>query len=179
MLGALYHQRAGVVLGKKVCSGIRGGMQHEIGLFIFLLPKETNKQRSGEEKAPCVPCPAVGGIPCAPRCCRGFANLASPQTVQIPFSAASPVLGGVPMGIFPSPFPVCPAALRRRGRKRRGTCLRAKPEFFRVPSSSRSKGSPQGQDWSRCLFLVSSFGHAKEEREHGRKVIFIFPGISK
>ena len=61
--------------------------------------------------------------------------------------------------------PICPAAPRRRGRKRRGNCLRAKPEFFRVPPSARSKGSPQGQDWSGCLFLVSSFGHAKEERK--------------
>ena len=50
------------------------------------------------------------------------------------------------------------------GGKRRGNCLRAKPEFFSVPPSSRSKGSPQGQDWLGCLFLVSSFGHAKEEK---------------
>ena len=38
------------------------------------------------------------------------------QTVQIPFSAAFPVLGCVPMGFFPSP--ICPAAPRRRGRKK-------------------------------------------------------------
>jgi len=55
------------------------------------------------------------------------------------------------------------------GGKRRGNCLRAKPEFFRVPPSSRSKGSPQGQDWLGCHFLVSSFGHAKEERENSKK----------
>jgi hypothetical protein len=55
------------------------------------------------------------------------------------------------------------------GGKRRGNCLRAKPEFFRVPPSSRSKGSPQGQDWLGCLFLVSSFGHAKEERENNSR----------
>ena len=90
------------------------------------------------------------------------------QTVQIPFSAASPVLGGVPMGFFLFP-PICPAAPRRRGRKRRGNCLRAKPEFFRVPPSARSKGSPQGQDWLGCRFLVSSFGHAKEERKQQQK----------
>jgi hypothetical protein len=47
--------------------------------------------------------------------------------------------------------------------------LRAKPEFFRVPPSARSKGSPQGQDWLGCHFLVSSFGHAKEERENSKK----------
>ena len=91
------------------------------------------------------------------------------QTVQIPFSAASPVLGCVPMGILSSPPPICPAAPRRRGRKRRGNCLRAKPEFFRVPPSARSKGSPQGQDWLGCHFLVSSFGHAKEERKQQQK----------
>jgi len=58
-------------------------------------------------------------------------------------------------------------------------CLRAKPEFFSVPPSARSKGSPQGQGWLGCLFLVSSFGHAKEERKQQQKVFFrIFPGIA-
>jgi hypothetical protein len=124
------------------------------------LPKETN-QRKGTR----VSCPAEGGIPCAPRCCRGFANSAAPQTVQIPFSAASPVLGCVPMGIPPFVLP----RLADGGGKRRGNCLRAKPEFFRVPPSSRSKGSPQGQDWLGCLFLVSSFGHAKEEKRTAKR----------
>jgi len=27
-------------------------------------------------------------------------------------------------------------------------------------------GSPQGQDWLGSIFLVSSFGHAKKEREN-------------
>ena len=61
------------------------------------------------------------------------------------------------------------------GGKRRGDCLRAKPEFFRVPPSARSKGSPQGQDWLGCLFLVSSFGHAKEEKENSKKVSPLSP----
>jgi hypothetical protein len=88
--------------------------------------------------------------------------------VQSPFSAASPVLGCVPMGFFFLPPFVLPR-LADGGGKRRGNCLRAKPEFFRVPPSARSKGSPQGQDWLGCLFLVSSFGHAKEEKENSRK----------
>ena len=70
--------------------------------------------------------------------------------------------------------PICPAAPRRRGRKRRGNCLRARPEFFRVPPSSRSKGSPQGQDWLGCLFLVSSFGHAKEERKQQKALAILW-----
>jgi hypothetical protein len=61
------------------------------------------------------------------------------------------------------------------GGKRRGNCLRAKPEFFRVPPSARSKGSPQGQDWLGCLFLVSSFGHAKEEKENSKKTSPLSP----
>jgi hypothetical protein len=80
------------------------------------------------------------------------------------------------MGDFPSPPFVLPR-LAGGGGKRRGNCLRAKPEFFRVPPSTRSKGSPQGQDWLGCLFLVSSFGHAKEERENSRKIISAFPEI--
>jgi hypothetical protein len=142
----------------------------EVSVFISLLA-----QRNEPKKGHPGTCPAAGGIPCAPRCCRGFANSASPQTVQIPFSAASPVLGGVPMGIFPPPF-VLPR-LADGGGKRRGNCLRAKPEFFRVPPSARSKGSPQGQDWLGCLFLVSSFGHAKEERGSNRKGIAFIPVI--
>jgi hypothetical protein len=75
------------------------------------------------------------------------------------------------MGIFPIVLP----RLADGGGKRRGNCLRAKPEFFRVPPSARSKGSPQGQDWLGCLFLVSSFGHAKEEKENGRKASRLSP----
>jgi hypothetical protein len=132
------------------------------------LPKETN-QRKGTR----VSCPAEGGIPgvYAPHGvlldAAGALQTRCAQTVQIPFSAASPVLGCVPMGVFSPPF-VLPR-LADGGGKRRGNCLRAKPEFFRVPPSARSKGSPQGQDWLGCLFLVSSFGHAKEERENSKK----------
>jgi hypothetical protein len=81
------------------------------------------------------------------------------------------------MGVFSLPL-VLPR-LADGGGKRRGNCLRTKPEFFRVLLPARSKGSPQGQDWLGCLFLVSSFGHAKEERENSRKVIAAFPGISR
>jgi hypothetical protein len=79
----------------------------------------------------------------------------------------------VPKGVFFFPF-VLPR-LADEGGKRRGNCLRAKPGFFRVPPSARSKGSLQGQDWLGCLFLVSSFGHAKEERENSKKVSSFFP----
>ena len=137
-------------------------------VHFFACPKKRTK-----EKAPCVPCPAEGGIPgvYAPHGVllktAGALQTRCAQTVQIPFSAASPVLGCVPMGVFSPPF-VLPR-LADGGGKRRGNCLRAKPEFFRVPPSARSKGSPQGQDWLGCLFLVSSFGHAKEERENSKK----------
>jgi hypothetical protein len=75
------------------------------------------------------------------------------------------------MGIPPFVLP----RLADGGGKRRGNCLRAKPEFFRVPPSSRSKGSPQGQDWLGCLFLASSFGHAKEEKENSKKASSLSP----
>ena len=95
------------------------------------LPKETNQR-----KAPCVSCPAIGGRPgvYAPHGgvlldAAGALQTRFAQTVQIPFSAASPVLGCVPMGI--SFFP-----------------------HFVLPPSSRSKGSPQRQDWLGCLRLL-------------------------
>jgi len=122
-------------------------------------------------------CPAEGGIPgvYAPHGvlldAAGALQTRYAQTVQTPFSAASPVLGCVPMGIPPFVLP----RLAGGGGKRRGNCLRAKPEFFRVPPSARSKGSPQGQDWLGCLFLVSSFGHAKEEKENRRKASRLSP----
>ena len=141
----------------------------EVSPFISLLA-----QRNEPKKGPPVSLvPPRAGCPVLLDAAGALQTRLTPQTVQIPFSAASPVLGCVPMGFFPSP--ICPAAPRRRGRKRRGNCLRAKPEFFRVPPSARSKGSPQGQDWLGCLFLVSSFGHAKEEKENGRKASRLSP----
>ena len=150
---------------KKVLFGNPGGWDVKLVRSFLCLPKETN-QRKGSR----VSCPAEGGMPgvYAPHGvlldAAGALQTRCAQTVQIPFSAASAVLGGVPMGIlFP---PICPAAPRRRGRKRRGNCLRAKPEFFRVPPSTRSKGSPQGQDWLGCLFLVSSFVEIAKSRDY-------------
>ena len=128
-------------------------------VHFFACPKKRTK-----EKASSVSCPACGGMPCAPRCCRGFANSAFAS------DSANPLFGSLSgarlraNGKLPSPPFVLPS-LAGEGGKRCGNCLRAKPEFFRVPPSSRSKGSPQGQDWLGCLFLVSSFGHAKEEKE--------------
>ena len=145
------------VWGSGPVTGIFYPNTNHFPVHFFACPKKRTK-----EKAPCVPCPAEGGMPCVPRCCRGFAN-------SLRSNSANPLFGSLSgarlraNGIFLSP--ICPAAPRRRGRKRCGNCLRAKPEFFRVPPSSRSKGSPQGQDWLGCLFLVSSFGHAKEERK--------------
>jgi len=137
------------------------------------LPKEMN-QRKGTR----VTGPAEGGMPCAPRCCRGFAN-------SLRSNSANPLFGslsGARLRANGSLFsPICPAAPRRRGRQKTrevsedSDCLRAKPEFFRVPPSARSKGSPQGQDCLGCLFLVSSFGHAKEEKENSKKASPLSP----
>src|SRR3990167_2232500 len=140
-------------------------------VHFFACPKKRTK-----ESAPVSLVPPLAGCPALLKAA-GMLQTRYAQTVQPPFSAAFPVLGGVPMGIlFPPPF-VLPR-LADGGGKRRGNCLRAKPEFFRVPPSSRSKGSPQGQDWLGCLFLVSSFGHAKEEKVNNSKMSVIFPGIS-
>ena len=147
------------------------------------LPKETN-QRKGTR----VTCPAVGGMPSAPQSCRDVANSLRSNSVTSLFGSFS----GARLrtnGIF-LPHLSCRAsqtgADKDAGGKRRLRLFEGTPqgginsaEFFRVLPSSRSKGSPQGQDWLGCLFLVSSFGHAKEEREDGRKVISIFPEISK
>ena len=153
----------------KVLPGIAGKVAMKSVCSFLCLPKETNQR-----KGPRVPGPAEGGIPCAPRCCRGFAN-------SLRSNSANPLFGSLSgarlraNGRLFSPF-VLPR-LADGGGKRRGNCLRAKPEFFRVPPPARSKGSPQGQDWLGCLFLVSSFGHAKEEKENSKKASH-FPGIS-
>jgi hypothetical protein len=141
---------------------LRGKRRCNQFVHFFACPKKRTKER-----APCVSCPAAGGIPCAPRCCRGFANSLRSNSANPPFGS----LSGARLranGIFFLPPFVLPR-LADGGGKRRGNCLRAKPEFFRVPPSARSKGSPQGQDWLGCLFLVSSFGHAKEEKENSKK----------
>jgi hypothetical protein len=135
-----------------------GNLGHEISLFISLLA-----QRNEPKKGPPVSLvPPWAGFPeFMPRMgyssmLPGLCKLAALKQCKSPF-------------VLPR--------LADGGGKRRGNCLRAKPEFFRVPPSSRSKGSPQGQDWLGCLFLVSSFGHAKEERENNSKIIAAFPAI--
>ena len=154
---------------KEVHAGIQGPV-HQVRMFISLLP-----QRTEPKKVP--PCPLSRRWRDALRSSMlpGLCKLAALKQCKSPFRQPLRCSAACQWD-FP-PLPICPAAPRRRGRKRRGNCLRAKPEFFRVPPSLRSKGSPQGQDWLGCLFLVSSFGHAKEERKHSRKVITIFPGI--
>ena len=61
----------------------------------------------------------------------------TPQTVQIPFSAASPVLGGVPMGVF-SPHLSCRAsqagADKDAGGKRRLRLFEGKARVFPRPA---------------------------------------------
>ncbi|PKN49733.1 MAG: hypothetical protein CVU58_03110 [Deltaproteobacteria bacterium HGW-Deltaproteobacteria-16] len=52
------------------------------------------------------------------------------------------------------------------------------PPPFVLPPSARGEESPRGQDWLGCLFLVSSFGHAQEERENSRKIISALSEIS-
>ncbi|MHB8987628.1 MAG: hypothetical protein ACYC6S_02475 [Desulfobulbia bacterium] len=63
-----------------------------------------------------------------------------------------------------------------------GARLRANGRFalppFVLPPSARGEGSPQGHEWLRCFFLVSSFEHAKEERENSRKIISALSEIS-
>jgi hypothetical protein len=153
---------------KKVHPGIAGKEAMKSARSFLCLPKETN-QRKGTQAL----VPPQAGFPVLLKAA-GMLQTRCAQTVQPPFSAAFPVLGGVPMGIlFPPPF-VLPRLVDGGG-KRRGNCLRAKPEFFRVPPSARSKGSPQGQDWLGCLFLVSSFGHAKEEKENSPKASSLSP----
>jgi hypothetical protein len=94
--------------------------------------------------------------------------------VQIPFRQPLRCSAAGQWDFLSPPF-VLPS-LTDGGGKRRRKCLRAKPEFFCVPPLSRSEGSPQGQDWLGCPFLVSSFGHAKEERENSREIIAFIPG---
>jgi hypothetical protein len=72
-----------------------------LSVHFFACPKKRTKER-----APCVSCPAEGGMPgvYAPHGvlldAAGALQTRCAQTVQIPFSAASPVLGCVPMGIL-------------------------------------------------------------------------------
>src|SRR3989339_2260669 len=95
--------------------------QDEIGLFIFFAcPKKTNQKK----RHPVSLVPPQAGFP-ALLDAAGALQTRCAQTVQIPFSAASPVLGCVPMGgfFFPPP-PICPPPPPRRGGKKRGNCLR-------------------------------------------------------
>jgi len=150
-------------MGQRPCTGffVRPGfprLEDEVRMFISLLA-----QRNEPKKGPPCPLSRRWRDALCSSMLPGICKLASLKQCKSPFRQPLRCSAACQWD-FSSP-PICPAAPRRRGRKRRGNCLRAKPEFFRVPPSSRSKGSPQGQDWLGCLFLVSSFGHAKEERK--------------
>jgi hypothetical protein len=101
-------------------SGNSGENGDEISPFISLLA-----QRNEPKKGHPGTCPAGGGIPgvYAPLGvlldAAGALQTRYAQTVQIPFSAASPVLGCVPMGIFFSPPPFVLPRLADGGGKRR------------------------------------------------------------
>jgi hypothetical protein len=134
-----------------------------VSLFISLLA-----QRNEPKKGPPGTCPAEGGIPCAPRCCRGFANSASPQTVQSPFSAASPVLGGVPMGFFFLP-PFCPAAPRRRGRKKTRELFEGEARVFPRPAPGEKQGKPAGPGLAGVPFSCFFFWARKRRKREQPK----------
>jgi len=93
--------------------GIAGDIAGSQFVHFFACPKKRTK-----EKAPCVPCPAIGGMPCAPRCCRGFAN-------SLRSNSANPLFGSLSgarlraNGNSSLPSPICPAASRPR-REARG-----------------------------------------------------------
>jgi hypothetical protein len=72
------------------------GSQRKIlysSVLFLCLPKEKERKRKGTQ--PLVP--PVAGVPVLLDAA-GALQTRCAQTVQIPFSAASPVLGGVPMG---------------------------------------------------------------------------------
>ena len=77
------------------------GLQREIRMFFFFAcPKKKNEK----ERAPVSLVPPKAGCPVLLDAAGALQTRLSPQTVQIPFSAASPVLGCVPMGFPLSPF---------------------------------------------------------------------------
>jgi hypothetical protein len=116
---------ASSVLLKKGSSGNSGGLGHEVSVFISLFA-----QRNEPKKGPPVSLvPPQAGFP-ALLDAAGALQTRYAQTVQIPFSAASPVLGCVPMGIFP----ICPAAPRRRGRKKTRELFEGEARVFPRPA---------------------------------------------
>jgi hypothetical protein len=101
----------------------------KISLFISLLA-----QRNEPKKGPPVSLvPPKAGCPVLLDAAGALQTRLTPQTVQIPFSAASPVLGCVPMGILSSP-PICPAAPRRRGRKKTRELSEGEARVFPRPA---------------------------------------------
>jgi hypothetical protein len=149
-----------IIFGSSGNCGERGD---EIRLFISLLA-----QRNEPKKGPPCLLSRRGRDSLCSSMLPGLCKLAALRQCKSPFQQPLRCSAACQWDFsYPPPF-VLPR-LADGGGKRRGNCLRAKPEFFRVPPSARSKGSPQGQDWLGCLFLVSSFGHAKEEKRTAKR----------
>lgn len=86
------------------------------------------------------------------------------QTVQIPFSAASPVLGCVPMGNSP----ICPAAPRRRGRVKTQKLFEGEARVFLRPALVEKQGKPVGPGLAGVPFSCFFFW-ARKRRKRARE----------
>jgi hypothetical protein len=159
---------------KKVHPGIAGKVAIKSVRSFLCLPKETN-QRKGTR----VTGPAEGGMPgvYAPHGvlldAAGALQTRCAQTVQIPFSAASPVLGCVPMGIFP----ICPAAPRRRGRKKTRELFEGEARVFPRPALGEKQGKPAGPGLAGVPFSCFFFWARKRRKRKQQKGLATFPGI--
>ena len=125
------------------------------------LPKETNKR-----KGPRVTCPAEGGMPCAPRCCRGFANSLRSNSAKPFFGSLSGARLRANGRLF---SPICPAAPRRRGRKKTRELFEGEARVFPRPALGEKQGKPAGPGLVGVPFSCFFFWARKRRKRAEKK----------
>ena len=144
----------------------------EIGTWNFSVHFFACPKKRTKERAPGVPCPAEGGIPgvYAPHGvllnAAGALQTRCAQTVQPPFSAAFPVLGCVPMGVFSSHLS-CRAS--QTGAEKTRELSEGEARVFPRPALGEKQGKPAGPGLVGVPFSCFFFWARKRRKRTQQK----------
>jgi hypothetical protein len=176
-------------------SGNSGGLDHEVSPFISLLAQR-NEPKKGH---PVSPVPPRAGFP--EFSSFGYKFRLSRQAAQLSFmprmgyssmlpglcklgfrsDSANPLFGslsGARLRANGSLFsPICPAAPRRRGRKKTRELFEGEARVFPRPAPGEKQGKPAGPGLAGVPFSCFFFWARKRRKRKQQKGLATFPGI--
>jgi hypothetical protein len=148
--------------------GIAGNIAGNQFVHFFACPKKRTKERAPRHlsrrwRDTRSLCPAWG----TPRCCRGFAN-------SLRSDSANPLFGSLSGARLRAngnslPPPICPAAPRRRGRKKTRELSEGEARVFPRPALVEKQGKPAGPGLAGVPFSCFFFWARKRRKREPRK----------